>query len=249
MDLRSWRWPLVALVSVAIAGGLVWRACRTVEESSRETRAAVEGVGKALGDAAERFKSGKITTTFTAAIPRLNPGGPLLEVASFEATETITRTDQRSVFFDLLPLGTNVTEIRVPVTYRYHLVLADPWQLDVRGSACLVRAPRIRPSLPPAIHTDGMEKRSERGWLRWDTAEQMESLEKSLTPILSERASDPAHLGLVREPCRKRVAEFVRAWLLREDQWRDGGFTSVTVVFEDEPGLEVVPRPPTLTRE
>jgi hypothetical protein len=249
LDLRSWRWPLVALASVLIAAAVVWRACRTVEESSRETRAAVEGVGKALGDVAERFQTGRITTTFTAAIPRLNPGGPLLEVASFEATETITRTDERAVFFDLVPLGKNVTEIRVPITYRYHLVLADPWQLDVRGAACLVRAPRIRASLPPAIHTDRMEKRSERGWLRGGTAEQMESLERSLTPTLSQRAADPAHLGLVREPCRKRVAEFVRAWLLREEQWRDGGFTSVTVVFEDEAGADPGAQPPTLARE
>jgi HAMP domain-containing protein len=247
--MRSWRWPLVVLAVALIAGAIAWRACRTVEQGGREPRATLESAGRALGDAAERFKTGRITTTFTAAIPKLNPGGPLLEVASFEATETLTRTDERSVFFDLLPLGKNVTEIRVPVTYRYHLVLADPWTLDVRGATCLVRAPRIRPSLPPAIHTDRMEKRSERGWLRGGTQEQMDSLERSLTPTLSARAGEPTQLALVREPCRKRVAEFVRAWLLHEGQWREGGFAAVTVVFEDEARLDPAREPPTLAAD
>jgi hypothetical protein len=246
---RAWRWPLVVLAVAVLAAVSAWRACRSIEEGPRQARQTVGDVGRALGDAAERFKTGRITTTFTAAIPRLSPGGPLLEVASFEATETLSRTDERAVFFDLIPLGKNVTEIRVPVTYRYHVVLAEPWQLDVRESACLVRAPRLRPSLPPAIHTDRMERRSERGWLRGGTEEQMENLERSLTPMLSARAADAGHVALVREPCRRRVAEFVRAWLLREDQWRDGRFTSVTVVFDDEPSLDPAAQAPTLGRD
>jgi hypothetical protein len=39
---------------------------------------------------------------------------------------------------------------------------------------------------------------------------------------------------LVRDTARRRVAEFVRDWLLREGQWRDGRFTAVTVTFEGE---------------
>src|SRR5262245_32434074 len=158
--LAQLRWPLVVL-GLGILGFLaVERACRTAREAPE---AALRGVTQAVGDIAERFRNGRITTTFVAALPRLEPGGTRLELASFEATETLTRSDARSVFFDLVPLGTNVTEIRVPATYRYHLRLDDPWRLEVRGQVCLVRAPRIRPTLPPAIHTERMEKRSERG--------------------------------------------------------------------------------------
>ncbi len=142
-----------------------------------------------------------------------------------------------------------MTEIRVPVTYRYHVRLSDPWHLDVREGNCLVRAPRLLPSLPPAISTDRLERRSERGWLRFNVQEQMAELERSITPTLSARSGDAAHLTLVREPCRKRVAEFIRTWLLREDQWRSDRFTAVTVVFADEGVADPALRPPTLTRE
>jgi hypothetical protein len=247
--MRAWRWPLVAVVAVLLAAFAVWRACRFLEDSRREARAVVTDAGKAARELAEGFKTGRITTTFVAAIPQLQPGGPLLELASFEATETFTRKDERAILFDLIPLGTNVTEIRVPVTYRYHLKLSDPWQLDVRDRLCLVRAPLIHASLPPAIHTDRLERRSERGWLRGGVEQQMEQLERSITPTLAERAADAQHLALVREPCRRRVAEFVRAWLLREDQWRDDRFTAVSVSFADEPPSDPASRPPTLAKD
>jgi hypothetical protein len=229
--LARWRWPLVVAL-VAVLGFLALdRACRGVvhapESAIREAAEAAKGI-------AERFRTGRITTTFTAALPRLDPGGARLEVAAFESVETFTRTDSRAVFFDLLPLGTNITEIRVPVTYRYHVRLGDPWRLDVREQVCLVRAPALRPTLPPALHTDRMQKRSERGWLRLDLEQQMDELERSLTPTLSARAASAQTLALVREPARRRVAEFVRDWLLREDHWRDDRFTAITVVFADE---------------
>jgi hypothetical protein len=247
--MREWRWPLVALVALlAIAFG-TWRTCRLIDDSRREARAVVADVGKAAREVAEGFKTGRITNTFVAAIPKLAPGGPLLELASFEATETFTRADERAILFDLIPLGTNVTEIRVPVTYRYHLQLSDPWQLEVRDKLCLVRAPRIRASLPPAIHTDRLERRSERAWLRGGVEQQMEQLERSITPTLSQRAVGAEHLALVREPCRRRVAEFVRAWLLREDQWRDDRFTAVTVLFADELPRDPSTPPPTLAKD
>jgi hypothetical protein len=238
-------WPLAVMLAAVLLSLALWRACRVVEEGRNASRELARGAG----ELAERFKSGRITTTFIAAIPRLQPGGPLLELAAFEATETFARTDERTVLFDLVRLGKTVTEIRVPVTYRYHLRLSDPWHLEVRDSVCLVRAPRIRPTLPPAIHTDRMEKRSERGWLRFNVEQQMDELERSMTPTLKTRAASRETLEFVRETCRWRVAEFVRGWLLREDQWRADRFTAVTVVFDDEAGVDPGAQSPTLIRE
>lgn len=235
------RWPL-AVLGLGLIAWLAWERTRgALEQAPRAT-------AEALGAIAERFSTGRITTTFTASLPRLQPGGNLLELASYEATETFRRTDERAVFFDLVPLGTTVSEIRVPVTYRYHLRLDDPWQLETRGAVCAVRAPRIRPSLPPALHSDRMEKRSEAGWFRFDALQQMETLERSLTPTLSARAGSVENLAFVRETGRRRVAEFVRDWLLREDHWRADRFRAITVVFEDEPLEGASVRPPTLIR-
>ncbi|MEE8522930.1 MAG: hypothetical protein V3T72_03280, partial [Thermoanaerobaculia bacterium] len=132
------------------------------------------------------------------------------------------------------PLGTTVTEVRVPVTYRYHLRLSDPWRLEVSEHTCIVYAPEIRPTLPPAIHTEGMQRHLDESWLRFDGAEQMEALEKSITPRLRQMAGDPRHVALVREQSRKTVAEFVRNWLLQEQHWRDDRFRVIKVIFPDE---------------
>jgi hypothetical protein len=237
----------VVVVVLAVLAFLGAREACRVLRSSQEI--AVDAVEELTG-LAERFQTGTITTTFTAAIPRLVPdGGTKLELAAFEAVETFTRSDERRVLWDMVSLGTSVTEIRVPATYRYHLRLDEAWRLEVRDHACVVYAPRIRPTLPPAIHTDGMEKRSERGWLRLSPDEQMEELERNLTPLLERRAADPDNIDLVRETCRRRVAEFVRNWLLAEDHWRQDRFRAVTVVFADERIPEPSSLPPTLFLE
>jgi hypothetical protein len=244
---RALRWPLV----VVALGLLVYLALVQVTRSIREGgRAAVDTVrdlGEGAVDIAAAFKSGNITTTFISSVPRLVPdGGAKLEVAAFEAVETVRTTDELRIAWDRVSLGTTVTEIRVPVTYRYHLRLDDPWRLEVEGHSCIVHAPQIRASQPPAIHTDGLERRSERGWLRFNEDEQMAELERSLTEVLSKRATDAAHLDMVRERARLEVAEFVRSWLLLEDHWRRDRFRSVVVVFADEPVQPSSSLPPTV---
>ncbi len=79
-----------------------------------------------------------------------------------------------------------------------------------------------------------MERRAESGWARFDKNDQLDELERSMTPSLNQRARDPAHLQLVREACRQSVAAFVQKWLMREAQWRSDKFTSIVVLFPDE---------------
>ena len=55
-----------------------------------------------------------------------------------------------------------------------------------------------------------------------------------MTSSVISRAANPRRLALVREECRKTVAEFVRDWLLREDHWRRDRFSRITVSFADE---------------
>jgi hypothetical protein len=245
--LRALRWPAV-VVALGLLGYLVAHQIgQTAREGGRAATDFVRDIGSGVVDIAEKFQSGSITTTFIAAIPGFTPDtGIKLELASFQATEILRTTDERWVAWDLIPLGTTVTEIRVPVTYRYHLRLDEEWRLEVEGQSCVVHAPRIRPTLPPAIDTGGMEKYSDSGWLRFNEDEQMEGLERSLTGILSERSSDPTHLEMVRERCRLEVAEFVRSWLLREDHWREDRFRSVTVIFADESESRATTLHPTL---
>ena len=237
--LTVYRWPLVVVIVALIALlaflAFLWVTKRTYDETLARGGKAGEYAVQKVASIAEKFMGGNITKTFVAAIPEISStGAGNLELATSDQTETFRAEDEKSILWDKLYLGKTISEIRVPVTYRYHLRMADPWQLDVSGQTCIVIAPSVRPSLPPAIHTDKMEKKSEAGWGRFNASEQMTGLEKSITPTLSQYASDEKHITLAREQCRKTVAEFVKTWLLKEDHWRTDRFHTIKVIFADE---------------
>ncbi len=252
-----WRTAIAAGVLVVLALLALVAYFKTLNSGRDvvvESGRAMEAALRELPGIAEKFQRGTITTTFIEGIPEsVSTRGDVLELATAQTPESFMRTDNRTTFWGWLDLGTTVSEIRVPVTFRYHLRLSDPWRLTTRDSVCVVLAPPIRPSNPPAIHTDQMEKRTESGWGRWNKAENLTELEKGLTPALEARAGDRRHLRLVREECRKSAAEYVRRWLLREDHWRKDRFTAIVVVFPDElegdAALELERRidPPTIT--
>lgn len=229
-------------------------ADRAINESKAAAAAATakaeEYAGKLAAfveDAANKFKTGQITETFRAEIPVFESAGiGLLEVGTAEATETFRQSDVRRVAWDWVYLGETVTEITVPVTYRYHLDLAGDWDIAVSDGNCVVKAPGLKPSLPVAIHTDKLEKKTSRGWARFNTGEQLEKLQKTITPRLNATAAKPEHLDNIREDARVTVARFIRAWLVREDQWQEGKITTVTVLFPDE-SIPLTPSTPTVT--
>jgi hypothetical protein len=249
--LAPYRWPL-AILGVGVLALLGWLASlwlfqRAYERTLTGSGQVLERATQEAGAIAAKFRTGTITHTFEAAIPQISGvGSGNLELATAEQVETFRAEDAKSVLWDWIYLGRTVSELRVPVTYRYHLRLADPWHLETAGQTCIVYAPTIRPSLPPAIHTDRSEKRSDAGWARFNAREQMDALEKTVTPTLVQYASDPRHLALVREECRKTVAAFVRTWLLQEDHWRKDRFHTIKVIFPDEPVQEAAQMPPTL---
>jgi hypothetical protein len=253
-ELSRWRWPLalvmVALI-IAMSVFLIYR--ETLRAAASAGHAATDVVAEVADSAiavAESFQSGTITTTFLAAIPEVaSAGGGRLEVASADVTETLERSDERKVLWDMFSLGKTTVEIRVPVTYRYHLLLDDAWELEISGQSCVVHAPALRPTLPPGIHTEGMEKRTAEDWLRFDALDQLADLERGLTPALELYARDERHMDLVREKARMTVTRFVRDWLLAEDQWRTDGFRSVTVIFADEDPGALVDLPSLALRE
>jgi hypothetical protein len=192
-----------------------------------------------FGTLTKRVVTRDLTETFRQSVTEISStNGDILEVAVMRTDETVSRQDAKSVFNNMLSLGTTVSEIRTPVVYRYHIKLSDPWRLHIEGNRVIVHAPALRPSQPPAIETQGMQKRSEAGWLRFNAAENMAQLERDLTPTLEQRAGAPNNLALVREPSRKSIAEFVQKWLLRQDDATRQGIESIVVLFPDEAAAE-----------
>lgn len=177
--------------------------------------------------------SHSITEQFTDYLPTAGPADGILETATSSVRETFTRSDSEWLF-NMIPLGTTVSEIRVPAVYRYHIQLFNPWKLVARGPVCVVIAPEFRPSLPPAIITDQMEKSTSAGWFRFNGEDNLSILERDITEELDRRADDPIHRDFVREACRQSVAEFVKTWMMKEDFWREDRFHQIVVEFPDD---------------
>jgi len=228
------KWGCLSVIVCILAGGVVvWRL---VDRGFDFASYGLHWLAELPG----RLSHQHITETFRQEVTRvLSTDGDVLELATMETSETVTKADSLTVFNDLVYLGTTESEIRVPVVYRFHLKLSDDWRLSVKEGRCIVIAPAIRPSLPPAIRTEGMEKKTEAGWLRFNATENLDKLEKDLTPMLEKRAGSHTQIPSVRDNCRRSVAKFVRQWLLRESG-AEGAIKDIVVIFPDEPEVKEV---------
>jgi hypothetical protein len=250
-SLAVWRWPMVVLalgVMLLIAFLYSIKAAKDATlGTAKELTDTVKEIGEAAVTIAENFTQAKITETFEESLPEVKGTGEgNLEVATMKNVKTFKRTDKLTILWDTVSLGTTVTEIKVPATFRYHIRLSEPWKLEVREQNCIVIAPALRATTPVAIHTHEMEKRSDEGWARYNADEQLTALEKSLTPRLNGYARSEEHLNVVREHARKTVAEFVRQWLMKEDHWREDRFRTIHIIFADEAKAKDYPAKPTL---
>lgn len=186
----------------------------------------------------ERLQNHQITETFRQEVTTItSTKGDVLEIATMETVETVTKSDTMTLFNDTIYLGTTESEIRVPAVYRFHIKLSDPWKLEVLDGRCIVIAPPVRPTLPPAIRTEGMEKKTEAGWLRFNAGDNLSQLEKNLTPALEKRAGGHIQIPDVRDNCRRSVAQFVAKWILKEQEGQ-GRIKEIVVIFPDEPGIK-----------
>ena len=237
----DWRLHLIwgAVLALVLVIGFfsykysVDKVARGLERGLEEAKAAA---AKAEAIAAA-FKKGTISETFKAYIPVFESVGTgNLELVKATIPEVFRREDSQWAAWGLLYLGTTVSEIKVPVTYRYHLRFKDEWDFRLENGRLTVTAPKIRPSLPPAIHLDKMEKKTTSGWARSDKEENLEILEKKVMPRLEQYAGDEKHMSAVREECRTTVEKFLKAWLLVQPQWQEEEILSVEVMFADEIG-------------
>jgi hypothetical protein len=231
------KWVLLTLISVFMALAFL------LAFGMRGSLNRVIGLAESVLGMSGKLSQQQITQTFRESLLLLSPTqGDVLELATLEMEETVTSVDHRTLF-DLISLGTTIAEIKVPVVYRYHLKLSEDWQLHLHDGQCRVIAPAIRPSLPPAVRTDKMEKKTAAGWARFNAQQHLAELERNLTPMAERRAMTAGKLQKVREGARQSVAEFVKAWLLKQELHGQGSITSIKVIFADEAEAKEVGTP------
>lgn len=224
---RNW-WPFsVVFVVLILAGAFFLYHYSPLRVAGSATDRIVGGARELLRE----FTRDDIALAFESKLLALrDTNGGRLVVAELQTAETFRR-EVTSAF-----RGTTVSEVSTDAIFKYEVPLQGGWQIDIEESgevrACRVIAPCLQPSLPVAFKSDGLRTRSSEGWLRWDETEEMEALMSQMTPELEKRAF--AHLDSARETARKTIKDFVRTWLLENDQWNDDRFGFVEVQFADE---------------
>jgi hypothetical protein len=177
------------------------------------------------------------TTVVADEVPVvMRTSGGLLEVATIRAHERFTREDAKE--FWGIDLGKTVSHIQGPAFYRYHIELAPEWIVTIKDKTCFVVAPPIKPSLPVAFDTTSLQKYTSNGWARFNKNENLAVLERSITPLLAQRAVAPNYLRLATEPARETVKEFVTKWLVKEQHWKRDPTYTVQVAFHGEQGVK-----------
>lgn len=231
---QAWRWPIAFMVVAALALVAYLVTLHRLTRAAERIGEIPGNLASSLTDVVSTFLTGDVTQRFVSSLPvQENVGVGRLEVAVAKTTETLTRNDEQRAFWDLVSLGTTQVEIRVPVTWRWHLPLDDGWIATIEDGVLTVVAPAPRPSLPPAIHTDGIERRTEADWLRFDAPLRLAELERELTPLLVQRATDASHSAMAREPARQTIERFALLWIARE-RGDTGPILAVVVKFADE---------------
>jgi hypothetical protein len=240
-------WVFLTLVVASLVVYLTF--LRQVERTVDKTTGTVDKVVEAAKDTAveivKLFKPEEVIQTFHEwrELTVQSGTGSRLEIATAEATESFSRTTNYEVLGKKLPLSTNVSEITVPATYRFHIDLNDEWKLTPDGKRLLVRAPRVRPTLPVAFDTAKVGKKTSNGWVRWDAEDDLDELEKGITEQLAVRAGSPETLSKIEDQGRLAVARFVRTWLLSREAWGEGRFEEIVVIFEgEEESPDVLPQ-------
>src|SRR5205814_396994 len=140
--------------------------------------------------------------------------------------------DVRFAAWGWVYLGTAISEIKVPATYRFHVKLSELRQARLDDTILIVTVPVIYPTLPVAFDTTAMEKKANGTWLRFDADQQLADLEKSLTPALAARATQ--HVNTVRENARRDIEEFVQKWIVETRPDYREQIRAVKVIFPGE---------------
>jgi hypothetical protein len=199
----------------------------------------------------DRLWKVKLEENFRAETLRIaSTNGNELTLATHERKEVFERDTVRIVplLNRAVPFTDRKTMVAFPATYRYHVLLNDPWAIEAAGNTVVIRAPQIRPTLPVAFDSGQVETETKGWWVSgaWATADK-EALTTRITEKLGEQAQTKEMLDAVKNECRDSLAKFVKNWLLREDSWREGRFTEIKVLFPDE-GEDLLEKMPPVLR-
>ena len=184
---------------------------------------------------AEAFRTGTITTRFLSHATTV-AGSTKLQFASLDQMEVFERTDEASILWGQFELPDLVVEARAPVQYTYYVDLEGDWRFERKGDRLWVVAPTIRMNRP-AVDVSALEYSVRSDSMLRDAEGATQRLREGITMMSVQRGRE--NVALVRELGRRKIEEFVEAWL--GPSFGDAEDWVVEVAFADEAPEEGAP--------
>ena len=195
---------------------IVAMTCLTIVVLFRMT---TDRIGKGLdqaGDAtariAEAFQKGEVANRWESYVAETE-GTNRLQVARLETVETITRTDKKTVAWDMIILPDLTIRMEAPVEYVFYLDLADSWEFfwNENEGGITVLAPEIRHNRP-AVDVSNMRFTTLEGSLLRREKPVRNRFVRDMTRVLRSKADEK--IPQIRETARDEIRTFVQNWFV-----------------------------------
>ena len=195
---------------------IVAMTCLTIVVLFRMT---TDRIGKGLdqaGDAtariAEAFQKGEVASRWESYVAETE-GTNRLQVARLETVETITRTDKKTVAWDMIILPDLTIRMEAPVEYVFYLDLADSWEFfwNENEGGITVLAPEIRHNRP-AVDVSNMRFTTLEGSLLRREKPVRNRFVRDMTRVLRSKADEK--IPQIRETARDEVRTYVQNWFV-----------------------------------
>jgi hypothetical protein len=142
--------------------------------------------------------------------------GKTLIVGTVRQSHEAQDSFPKKVFFDIIPWGQTMIELRATVTFSYYIDLSDEgWDFERVGDKIEVKTPPIKPILPPTIHP-GIERTVKNSGSGSQAFESLTRLERQIADDLEGIAYALLDDPDVKEECKKGVELFLRNWMYQE---------------------------------
>jgi len=133
-----------------------------------------------------------------------------LQVVEDVTLEKIERREKDSVFWNLIRLPDIVVEVHVPVVTTYYVDLEKGFQIEQTDGHWTFTVPALEFNMP-AADVSAVDYRLRQGKFFQRTEEVKQSLEKTLTPLLIQRAEE-ATLRL-KPRAEEKLRDFLSQWV------------------------------------
>lgn len=180
---------------------------------------ATDRIGKGLdqaGDAtariAEAFQKGEVASRWETYVAETE-GTNHLQVARLQTVETVTRTDRRTIAWDMITLPDLTIRMEAPVEYVFYLDLEDSWEFfwNETEGGITVLAPEIRHNRP-AVDVSDLRFTTVEGSLLRREAPVRDQFVRDLTRLLRARAG--RKIPKIRDTARQEARKFVQNWFV-----------------------------------